>query len=469
MEFSTLTHVHFVGIKGVGMTALALYMKDRGVAVTGSDVIDIFPTDAMLYAAGIVPRVGFDEAHIVPSIDLVVYTGAHKGSNNPEVVIAKKHAISVMSHAEALGFVMKEHTGIAVSGSHGKTTTSAMLATVLTLGGFDPSYAIGCGSISPIGPPGHFGRGEYFVAEADEYMTDPGIDTKPRFLWQHPKHVIITNIEFDHPDAFASVDAVRDAFEQFTKQVAVDGYIVAGADSPQVVHLIKSLDRNVISYGKKNSGADVWYEKGVIENGKNTFSVFQKDTKIGQFELAVPGEHNISNATGIVALAKAIGIETEIIARGLAAFSGSKRRFEYRGARLGVSFYDDYAHHPTEIKSTLESAREWFGDRKITVIFQPHTYSRTRRLLDSFAASFSAADQVVITDIYPSARELPDPDMNGQTLVDAILMNQENVIYAPGKSDVLEYIEHHTDKNSVILTMGAGDIYTWIPPDVQKN
>lgn len=430
-----MKRIHFVGIKGVAMAALAVWYKEAGYKATGSDVAEEFPTDEILELAKI-PVLPFDEANIARvRPDLVIYTGAHGGRENSEVAAAASRGIPVLPHGKALGEVMKGKRQISVAGSHGKTTTSAMIACMLESAGQDPSWAIGCGMVRGLGMPGHFGRGNLFVAEADEYITDPGHDQTPRFLWQHPDILVVTNIEYDHPDAYASIADVRAAFSTLERQSKV---------------IIHSKDVQVarVSFGEE----------------RTFFTLAQHNMKLFDFTLKVPGRHNAQNAAVSAMVGRELGLSWETIARGLLAFGGTKRRFEKVAGPPdggGATIIDDYAHHPSEIKATLAAARDWYPARRLIAVFQPHTYSRTQSLLNEFARAFEQADEVILTDIYASARETETLGISGKTLVEETAKYHRNVYFAPDYTATAKRLHAIMQQNDVILFMGAGDIYGW--------
>ncbi|MFH0749722.1 MAG: Mur ligase family protein, partial [Candidatus Gottesmanbacteria bacterium] len=372
MDKKDIRRIHFVGITGVAMTALAIYVKERGIQVSGSDVNGVFPTHKTLKKAGISIQEGFSPDHVrrTSAPDVVIFTGAHGGKENVEVQAARDFHIPVMSHGEALGFFMKSYEQISIAGSHGKTTTSAMLATIFSVANIDPSYAIGCGDILGVGLPGHCGKGTMFIAEADEYITDPYHDAKPRFLWQNPDILVVTNIDFDHPDAYASLSAVKDAFLMLQKQQQGKQITIINADDPESVGLIK--DTQMLQYGF-SPRADIQITHVGFGKERTFFTLSMHGVPMGEFVLKVPGRHNVLNATAAAACAVSYGISWDDIKKGLALFGGTKRRFEKLADENGILIFDDYAHHPTEIEATLEATRAWFPKRRIITIFQPHT------------------------------------------------------------------------------------------------
>ncbi len=411
-----------MGIKGVAMAALALWAKETGKTVAGSDVAEEFPTDEELKKAEIQVCVGFAVGNVALfAPDLLIYTGAHGGSENAQVLSAVKRGIPVIPHGKALGLAMEGKKQISVAGSHGKTTTSAMIATILVEAGMDPSYAIGCGAIRGLGAAGHAGIGDWFVAEADEYVTDPGHDTTPRFLWQKPDILVVTNIDYDHPDVYPDLSSVQRAFVALQKQSNVT---------------IVSADDDASS---------------VLRGGDSTVT-FGLSDRVDGLALQIPGRHNMLNAAAAIAACGRIGIAWETMKRGLLRFGGTKRRFEKLGEVRGALIYDDYAHHPKEIESTIAAFRDLYPTRRLIVVFQPHTYSRTKALLSDFAHALARADIALVTDIYASARE---------TQKDDGLALKLGGIYVPTRQDVSGWLAKELAENDVIVFMGAGDIYQW--------
>lgn len=383
-----VSSIHFVGIKGVGMAPLALIAKEAGIQVTGSDIASGFITDVILQKAGIVPFVGFEESH-VGNVDLVITTGAHGGYDNVEVKNAKQRGIPLLTQGQAVGEFMKgeilgsKFTGISVTGTHGKTTTSAMIAHVLEQAGYDPSWVVGTSQIPSLGASGHFGTGDYFVAEADEYATEPVYDKTSKFLWQFPKYIVFTNIEHDHPDIYPTLDSVREAFLKFAYQLPKDGALIACGDDVQVQKLLKQYSGNVLTYGFNNSNSYVITDVQKTAKGIS-WTIVHKNKEI-PLHLSIPGEHNALNATAAYIISDLCAISSTLVDESLHNFKGTKRRMEYVGEMYsGALLYDDYAHHPTEIRKTLKALREKYPDKKIVCFFQPHTYSRTKLLFDEF-------------------------------------------------------------------------------------
>lgn len=459
MEITKLKSIHFVGIKGVGMTALACCAQDLGIRVTGSDIEEVFVTDEVLRKRGLSWGVGFRGENIPEGTDLVITTGAHGGLGNPEVLEAKKMEIPVVTHAEALGMFMEGKEGISVCGVGGKTTTASMVATILDQGGLNPSFAIGVGDIFSLGAPGRYDqKGKYFVAEADEYAASPGIDNRPRFTFQHPKIIMVTNIEHDHPDFYPNLEATKKVFQQFFLQIPTNGLLLACGDNKNVREVLANLQIPIETYGFSKD-CDWLIENIAFSEGRTSFSATYKGTRLENFNLRIPGRFNVLNATAALAVSHFLGLELGLIKEGLKKFTGTKRRFEFIGEAAGVKLCDDYAHHPTEIKATLQAAREWFPGQRIIAIFQPHTYSRTKVLFNEFAQAFGEADFVFLIDIYASTREREDPEVSSQLLAAEVQKYHPQVFYGPDIEAILPQLGRLLHSGDILLTMGAGDVF----------
>lgn len=417
--------LYFVGIKGVAMTALGIWAKQKGKVVAGSDVGEEFPTDDALKEANIVVHKGFAERDLLAfNPDVVVYTGAHGGQDNPQVQEAMKQGIPSLSHGKALGMAMQGKRQLSVAGSHGKTTTAAMIATILADAGLDPSYAVGCGSIRGLGAAGHAGSGEWFVAEADEYATDPGHDGTPRFLWQTPEVLVVTNIDYDHPDVYPDLASIQQAFIALQRRQVGSKLTIVNKDDPASAVLAKG----------------------------SRVATFGQATPLSGVKLHVAGAHNALNAAAAAIACREIGVSWEAIKRGLERFGGTKRRLEKLGEVRGAIIYDDYAHHPKEIEATIAALRALYPKRRLIVVFQPHTYSRTKALLTDFARALGMADIALVTDIYASARE---------TQIEKGLARKLGGVYTPTRNDVSGWLGKEFKEDDVVVFMGAGDIYQW--------
>ncbi|MEK7551344.1 MAG: UDP-N-acetylmuramate--L-alanine ligase [Patescibacteria group bacterium] len=457
--------IHFVGIKGVGMTPLAIIAKQAGFRVTGCDLDEEFITDSALAKEGIKPQTSFSSSHI-EGVDLVITTGAHGGFDHVEVIEAKKAGITVWTQGQAVGEFMKGDIfgkvfeGISVSGTHGKTTTTAIIASILRENKLDPSFVVGTGNVPYLDSCGHFGKGHYFVAEADEYATEPKYDKTPKLLWQKPSIAVITNIELDHPDMYESIEHLKEAFYSFTENISIDGLLVACIDDRETESVVKRVSGKVITYGFSKN-ANFYIDKISIEKEKMFFWVQNNNTSLGEFMLNVTGEHNALNALASIIVCLEIGLSLENIKKGLMKFTGSRRRFEFiKDLSSGAALYDDYAHHPTEIKKTLQAFRKTFPNKKILCIFQPHTYSRTKKLFEDFKYSFSDATELILVDIYASAREEVDESVSSILLKNEISKISNNVNHVSNLTDVIKYVDQKAYGNDwIVLTMGAGDIY----------
>ncbi|MDD3679763.1 MAG: UDP-N-acetylmuramate--L-alanine ligase [Candidatus Shapirobacteria bacterium] len=447
-----------IGIKGAGMTALAACLKDKNIKISGSDLPEKFITDQTLAKMNLTWWENFSADHITNQ-DLVIATGSnvHRGPDNIEAKTALKKGIAYLTHGEALGVLMAEKQGISVCGVGGKTTTSALLATLMDRTGLKPSFAVGAGEIFPLGLPGRFeNRGKFFIAEADEYATAKGFDNRPRFFWQNPQIIICTNIEHDHPDIYPNLAATKKAFRQFFQKLPQQGWLIINGDNKNNQDTIQNLNKPIITYGEKETNS-CQIKKIQSSPKKTVFSLQYNKQNWGSFVLKIPGRHNIFNATAAIIVLKKLGIPLEKIKSALTDFKGTKRRFEFLGKTMGKQIWDDYAHHPSQIKASLSAAKDWFGGKSITVIFQPHTFSRTKKLLTKFANSFSKADQVIILPVYSGGRESGNPNTVSQTLAKAISHYHQKVDFVPQIKTIKNLIKK-TDQE-IIITMGAGDVW----------
>lgn len=441
------------------MTALACVAKDFGMKVTGSDTSEIFLTDSILQKKNIQCYPGFSKSIISQlNPEWVIYTAAHKGENNPQVQEAKRLGIAVSSQGEALGLFQKTKLGISVAGVGGKTTTAALLATIFEKAKKNPGYMIGVGGVSSLEYPGKYdSRGEVFITEADEYACSPD-NPKPKFYYQKPKVIIIPNLAFDHPDVYKDEAATLQVFADFVSTLPKDGVLIANIDCSFTRILLDKTSVPVWTYGESEESQ--WKICNYTNSeGATRFALEARDGTKTEYTVPVPGRFNTKNAVGAILAAKFFKIDDNHIMKGLISFRGVKRRFELIAKINSTLFYDDYAHHPDEIKATLQTARECFPGKRIIVIFQPHTYSRTKVLLKQFAASFSDADEVILIDIFASAREQDNPAINSKVLAKKI--THPKATYLLGKEAVLNYIASQNLENTLLFTMGAGDIYTW--------
>lgn len=447
--------IHFIGIKGVGMAALAVIAKEMGYLVSGSDETNTFVTDEELEKAGISAS-EFNAKNVSEKPDLVVLSAAYN-TENIEVKEAKKRHLEIVTYSEALARLSKESRVIAVSGIHGKTTTTAMISYLLFKANLDPSYLVGSGNAGSLGQSSRYGHGEYFVLEADEYKKSQE-KPEPKFLDLSPEIEVITSIELDHPDMFETEEDVYKAFYDFACRVHRNGFIVLCVDYPKARKLINSIaDRVFETYGFLSEAK--WRIVNFTENAeKTTFEIFHDGINLGPFQTKLPGEGNVLNATAAIIVAMKLGISENLIKKNLSQFYGIKRRYEILGTFDSVTLIDDYAHHPRAISLTLEAIRKKYPKAKVFCIFQPHTYSRTKGLINEFAKAFNAADSVIITDIYASAREAI-ATTSGQELASEVRKHQKNVKYIDDWDEIVNEINDNLKKPAVVVTMGAGDIY----------
>jgi UDP-N-acetylmuramate--alanine ligase len=457
IDIFSAKNIHFTGIKGVGMTATALCAQDLGAIVSGSDLKESFDTDKVLASREIKAKVGFGLDSIDPDMDLLVYTGAHGGSNNPQVKYAKNNGISAISQAEAVGQLMSKKIGFSVCGVGGKTTVSAIMATVLKHTDKNPSYLVGVARIGGLEYPGRYNLDSLcFVAEADEYATSPGIDNTPRFMFQSPKYIICTNILHDHPDVYQDINQVKEAYFKFFQKLPSDGLLVINGDCQNSLDTSKDIQTKKILVGLNENNTFRITHTSIID-GQQHITVLSNNLT-HNLVINVPGIYNAKNAVMAYATLLHYGLGEEVIKKGLLEFKGTNRRFDRITEQNGIIYYDDYAHHPEEIKATLRAAKNWLPDKKIIAVFQPHTYSRTKMFLDEFAKSFDDADQVIITDIFPSAREKPDPSISAKILASKISEIHPYASYI-SSSDLVKYLKENQKSGDVIFTLGAGDVY----------
>ncbi|MEK7097367.1 MAG: UDP-N-acetylmuramate--L-alanine ligase [Patescibacteria group bacterium] len=452
MDLSKVKKIYMIGIKGVGMTMLAQYFCGQGIEVMGSDIEEKFMTDKVLDSLGIKVFEHFDENNIARDADLIVYSTAYNAERNIEVAKALTGKIRTLTYAEAMGEVFNQKFGIAVCGSHGKTTTTAWLGYVLSEAGEDPSVMVGS-YVPQFKGASLIGKSDYLVIEADEYQN--------KLKSFSPKAVLLNNIDYDHPDFFKTPEDYEDVFIQFIQKITKKGFLVAYFDDPIIVKFARvNCKGRVIGYSIENKDADILAYDLRHETGSQFFKVKLKDdegySELGEFKIKLSGLHNIYNALAVIAASIELGVELKDIRGALGEFAGTARRMQVMGEFRGATVVDDYAHHPTEIKATLSGARQLYGGKKIIAVFHPHTFTRTKTLLDDFAQSFKDADEIVILDIYGSAREAQG-GVHSKDLIDKI--KGQEVKYVPTLDEVEKYLREHIERNDVILLMGAGDVF----------
>jgi UDP-N-acetylmuramate--alanine ligase len=441
-------NVHFIGIGGVSMSGLAQILHARGYHVTGSDAIRSETTD-YLSRKGIHVSIGHD-ARSLPHADLVVYTAAID-NENPELCQARKLSVPVISRAALLGEIMDEHRyGIAVAGTHGKTTTTSMISVIMLKAGKDPTIHIG-GRNDIIGGSVKIGGINYFITEADEYCGS--------FLELTPSVAVILNMEHDHVDYYPDIKHVSDSFLEFVKHVPAKGYVIGNGDDKEVCNILEKVDSNICTFGI--SSPECFYRAADISfdaDGCASFTLLKNGARIASLTLKVAGIHNIYNALAASAACYTAGCNTDEIREGLASFHGARRRLEKKGSRNDVRVLDDYAHHPSEIKATLAAVR-MLSAQRVWCVFQPHTYSRTCAFLSQFAESFTDADGVIVMDIY-AAREKDTGIIHSTSLADRINLREKGkALYINDFDEAVNFLKSNTSPGDVIITMGAGDVY----------
>jgi len=444
-------NVFIVGIKGTAMVNLALILKKMGKNVTGSDSSEEFITDDLLNANNISCSVGFETSSLPSQTDLVVYSAANGGENNPQVVGAKDRGIRVLHQAELIEEIMKQfQKKIAVCGSHGKTTTAALLAYTLSKLGANPSYLVGAQFSNMWG--GDYQKGDYFVLEADEYAVNPPADKTPKLTFYHPDYILALNIDFDHPDVYRNLKEVQDTFADFFKGKAM--YVCI--DDTNLMNTIGRLSiKNYRTFGF-TKGADLRVLAVTSHEAYTSFQVEQKNGTRTIIQTSLFGEKNVSNVAGVILLLIDLGFSMEKIKYAIKNFTGVKRRFEKKTYINDIYLFDDYAHHPSEIEATIEAARARFPNRRLIIVFQPHTFSRTEALKSEFQKALSKTNISLVAPIFASARE--DKKKFAVTSFD-LARGSDNVLAFSSKIALMHELEKKLQNGDVVFTMGAGDIY----------
>jgi UDP-N-acetylmuramate--alanine ligase len=449
-----LGRVHFIGIGGAGMSGIARILLARGITVSGSDARDSVALTA-LRAIGARVAVGHDAANLGDA-DTVVVSSAIR-ETNPELVAAREAGLLVLPRAAALASVMAGRRGVAVAGTHGKTTTTSLLTVALQHCGADPSFAIG-GHLNESGTNAHNGSGDTFVAEADE--------SDGSFLIYEPFAAIVTNVEADHLDHYVTAEAVEDAFVAFSKRIVPGGFLVTCADDDGARRLARSTadgGTTVHTYGE-HADADVRIAELELTGQTSRFELVRRGRRLGTVLLQIPGRHNALNAAAALTAGLALGYPFDGLRTGIAAFTGTRRRFELKGTAGGVRVFDDYAHHPTELRAVLNAARDVAGQGRVVVAFQPHLYSRTRAFATDFGAALGLADEVVVMEVF-AAREDPMPGVTGAAVAAAVPLPAGSVSFEPSWSAVAAALASRAGPGDIVLTLGAGDV-TMIGPEV---
>jgi len=442
--FQRVRDVHFVGIGGVGMSGIAEILLALGFRVSGSDLVRSASTDR-LEKLGARIWIGHDRRHLEKA-DVAVFSSAVAG-DNPELVEARERRIPVIRRAEMLAELMRMQTSIAVAGMHGKTTTTSMIAAVLSHAGLDPTVVIG-GKLDILGGGAKLGEGNLLVAEADE--------SDRSFLKLYPSIALITNLDLEHLDCYSSMDEIREAFLEFINRLPFYGYAIVCLDDPEIQRIIPSIEKRFLTYGL-NSQAYIRGHKARFEDGKSIFSVYREDQFLGEVHLDMPGLHNVLDALAAVAVAEVFEVPFDKAKEALDSFGGVDRRFTLRGTAAGVTVIDDYGHHPSEIRAVLQAARQVAGER-IAVLFQPHRYTRTRALFEEFLTAFFDADLLYLMEIYP-ASEKPLEGVTGKMLYEGIRRRGHKAVrFLPDKETVPVEVCRDLQPGDMLITLGAGDV-----------
>lgn len=444
-------HVHFVGIGGIGMSGIAEVLINLGYRVSGSDLKD---SDTTRRLAGMGAQISLGHrAENLTHADVVVISSAVK-KDNPEVTAARQRKIPVIPRAEMLAELMRLKYAVAVAGSHGKTTTTSMVATVLNAAGLDPTAVVG-GKVNVLGSNAKLGKSDLMVVEADE--------SDGSFLKLHPSISIVTNIDPEHLDHYGSVERLRAAFVEFCNRVPFYGLNILCLDHPNVQALLPGLEKRFVTYGSAHT-ADYRVENVQLTGFSTRFRAFRHHEELGEFTVKMVGAHNALNALAVIAAAEELEVPLETVRHALAEFAGVQRRFTVKGEVKGITVVDDYGHHPAEVKATLAGARRAFG-RRVVAVFQPHRFTRTRDLMQEFATAFNDADVLVLTDIYPAGEEAI-PEISSTKLAEKIgAFGHRDVTYVGRRQDVPGALLPKLREGDLVLTLGAGDI-TQLGPEL---
>lgn len=444
--FKGINRIHFVGIGGIGMSGIAELLLNLGFEVSGSDIASS-ETITRLKRLGARIHIGHRPEN-VGSSQVVVYSSA-VGLDNPECLKAKDLGLPVIPRAEMLAELMRMKYSIAIAGTHGKTTTTSMLAMVLAKAGLDPTAIIG-GKLDIFGSNARLGDGELLVAEADE--------SDKSFLKLAPIVAAVTNIEMEHMDCYHDLDDIKDTYVEFLNKVPFYGFNMVCLDDENIRSILSRLKRKVVTYGS-DSRARYTYTSPAVKGCISTFKAYSNGDLLGEVKVNVPGAHNCLNALAAIGIALELGVSFDVIKKGLSSFEGVQRRFHIRGEEKGIVVVDDYGHHPTEIKKTLQAIRDGFPDKRIVAVFQPHRYTRTKTLFNDFVSSFDDAPRVYITEIYPASED-PIEDVSGRRVYEGVKAHGHgNVFYVEDKTQIPGVLIKDIKVQDLVIFLGAGDIW----------
>ncbi|MBP2653091.1 MAG: UDP-N-acetylmuramate--L-alanine ligase [Firmicutes bacterium] len=443
---TNITRIHFIGIGGAGMSAIAKILLQKGYTVTGSDITK---SEAVhrLERFGAKVFIGHCRENIKDVEAIVVSTAIT--ADNPEVVAARERGIKIFHRSDMVAMLMNEAQGIAVAGAHGKTTTTSIIALMLEKSGLDPTIIIG-GDLDYLNGNAKWGQGKYLVAEADE--------SDGSFIKLSPHIAVVTNIENDHMDHYGTMESILQAFKDFLEKLdSVTGLGILCFDNAYVRDIAANINRKFVSYAVDHE-AEYMARDITIRGTTTIYTVYHKETKLGTIELNVPGRHNVANSLAAVAVGMSVGLSFEQIAEGISMFRGVKRRFQTKGRVDGVWVVDDYAHHPTEIATTLQAARD-VKPKRLICVFQPHRFTRTKLLIKEFGGAFGMADILILTDIY-AAGENPIPGVSGELIKDEVeRQSGKKAVYIQDRANIARYLTEIVESGDLVMTMGAGNIY----------
>jgi UDP-N-acetylmuramate--alanine ligase len=442
INLDKIKKIYFIGIEGAGTSPLAQIFHNLGFEVLGSDDGDGFYRD-VLEKNDIKLFPDFKKENLPADVDLVVHSTAFK-NDNPEMQEAKNRNITILPYPEALALVFNRKNGIAVTGTHGKTTITAMVSSMMQDAKLDPMAIVGSKVTSWKGNA-LIGKGDHFILEADEYQN--------KLQHYEPKIVILNNIDYDHPDFYPSFKEYKQAFNDFVEKLDKNSIVIANFDDEDVCEVIKGIKAKIISFGKNN--ADYSTQFADDNSPDNKFYVFEKEENLGEFKIGVIGDHNILNSLAVIALGRYLNIPVETIKKSLEQFSGTKRRAEKKGIYNGALIYDDYAHHPIEVQASLKAFKKSFPQKNIYCIFHPHSYTRTEALLDDFAKSLKIADKIIVLDIYGSARE----NRGNVHSRDLVKLLGDKALYISTLEECAKYLKPILKDGDLAITMGAGDVW----------
>jgi UDP-N-acetylmuramate--alanine ligase len=448
MNLKDIKKVHCIGIGGIGVSALAKYFLARGAKVSGSNISDNGLDSLRLLGMDI--AVGHDESNVPEGAELVIYSSA-VAKDNSELLHAKEKGIKTLSYTAALGEIMKEYTGVAVSGTNGKTTTTALLGTIISHAQMEPTIILG-GNVREWDGNFKTGNGDVFLVEGCEY--------KKNMLNLNPKMIVLTNIEEDHLDCYKNIEDIRDTFAQYVERLKEEDVLVFNADDDNIMKCCMGTHANKISYGL-SSEYDLYAKNIKVTDGRQEFDVVYRSENIGKFKTALPGEFNVYNILAAVAAALHLGVNKQVILNAIENFGGIERRFEIFNDKDGKIVVSDYAHHPTSVRETISSAKQMYKGKKILAVFQPHQRDRTIKLFDEFAEAFDEAEKLILVEIYDVAGRESGQKVSSQDLVEAIKKRKPNLQISFAK-DIIEaekLIQEKKHDFDVVLVMGAGDVY----------